>query len=177
MCLASDEYTFSITDAYGDGICCSYGNGGYKIIVDGTEVVNGGNFGNSETETFTVNANPTAPSPSAPSPTSPGGGGPCGCGPANGMSQPECVGRSEAQCQHMMNYEGKCSWTVCNPPTPAPVTPTFAPTKEPTKSPTVPEGCYSINFKDCRPAGYEDNDSSCNKIWLPNGAQNNCVAL
>jgi len=122
-------------------------------------------------------SNPTAPSPSAPSPTSPGGGGSCGCGPANGMSQPECVGRSEAQCQHMMNYEGKCSWTVCNPPTPAPVTPTFAPTKEPTKSPTVPEGCYSINFKDCLPAGYEDNDSSCNKIWLPNGAQNNCVAL
>merc|ERR1712183_292329 len=26
MCLASDEYTFTITDAYGDGICCSYGN-------------------------------------------------------------------------------------------------------------------------------------------------------
>merc|ERR1712232_179404 len=58
MCLASDEYTFTITDAYGDGICCSYGNGGYKITVDGTEVVSGGDFGNSETETFTVN-NPT----------------------------------------------------------------------------------------------------------------------
>merc|ERR1712174_49480 len=55
MCLASDEYTFTITDAYGDGICCSYGNGGYIITVDGTEVVSGGDFGNSETETFTVN--------------------------------------------------------------------------------------------------------------------------
>merc|ERR1712174_130843 len=58
MCLVSDEYTFTITDAYGDGICCSYGNVGYKITVDGTEVVSGGDFGNSETETFTVN-NPT----------------------------------------------------------------------------------------------------------------------
>merc|ERR1711902_403875 len=56
-------------------------------------------------------------------------------------------------------------------------TPTLAPTKIPTKSPTVPEGCYSINFKDCLPAGYLESDSSCNKIWLPNGAQNNCVAL
>merc|ERR1711897_71209 len=88
-------------------------------IVDGTEVVNGGNFGNSETETFTVNANPTAPSPSAPSPTSPGGGGPCGCGPANGMNQPECNGKSWTQCNQMVNNEGKCKWTVCNPPTPA----------------------------------------------------------
>merc|ERR1712029_8318 len=65
----SDEYTFTITDAYGDGICCSYGNGGYKITVDGTEVVSGGDFGNSETETFTVN-NPT---PSSAPVTTPSG--------------------------------------------------------------------------------------------------------
>merc|ERR1712003_600729 len=74
MCLESDEYTFKITDAYGDGICCSYGNGGYVIKVDGTEVVNGGEFGDSETETFTVTAPPTAPvsPPTAPvSPPSP----------------------------------------------------------------------------------------------------------
>merc|ERR1712157_30308 len=67
MCLASDEYTFTITDAYGGGICCSYGNGGYVIKVDGTEVVNGGEFGDSETESFTVTAPPTAPvSPPSP---------------------------------------------------------------------------------------------------------------
>jgi len=63
MCLASDEYTFSITDAYGDGICCSYGNGGYVIKVDDTEVVNGGDFGDSTTETFTVNGSPPATAP------------------------------------------------------------------------------------------------------------------
>merc|ERR1712176_11519 len=72
MCLASDEYTFTITDAYGDGICCSYGTGGYKIKVDGTEVVNGGEFGSSETESFTVSAPPTAPvSPPSSSPVTP----------------------------------------------------------------------------------------------------------
>merc|ERR1712232_1427744 len=65
MCLASDEYTFTITDAYGDGICCSYGNGGYIIKVADTEVVNGGDFGDSKTETFTVNG----PAPTNPSPT------------------------------------------------------------------------------------------------------------
>merc|ERR1711971_880546 len=71
MCLDPDEYTFSITDGYGDGICCSYGNGGYKITVDGTEVVNGGDFGNSDTETFTVN-NPTpSTAPVAPPTTAP----------------------------------------------------------------------------------------------------------
>merc|ERR1719278_1954689 len=69
MCLESDEYTFKITDAYGDGICCSYGNGGYIIKVDGTEVVNGGEFGDSETETFTVSAPPTAPTGTTPYPT------------------------------------------------------------------------------------------------------------
>merc|ERR1711862_982 len=38
-------------------------------------------------------------------------------------------------------------------------------------------GCYSNNYKDCIPEGYTSNDSSCSKIWLPNGAQSNCVAL
>merc|ERR1712228_776742 len=67
MCLESDDYTFKITDTYGDGICCSYGQGGYVIKVDGTEVVSGGEFGDSETETFTVSAPPTAPvSPPSP---------------------------------------------------------------------------------------------------------------
>merc|ERR1712029_1035449 len=66
MCLETDEYTFYITDTYGDGICCSYGSGGYKIKVNGEEVVSGGEFGDSETETFTVNASPVAPSTFAP---------------------------------------------------------------------------------------------------------------
>merc|ERR1711983_356437 len=73
MCLETDEYTFNIADTYGDGICCSYGSGGYKIKVNGEEVVSGGEFGSSETEAFTVNASPVAPPTSAPvaSPTAP----------------------------------------------------------------------------------------------------------
>merc|ERR1711923_196005 len=66
MCLETDEYTFYITDTYGDGICCSYGTGGYKIKVDGEEVVSGGEFGDSETETFSVTSSPVAPPTTAP---------------------------------------------------------------------------------------------------------------
>merc|ERR1712048_97797 len=51
---------------YSDGICCSYGSGGYKIKVNGEEVVSGGDFGDSETETFTVNASPITPPTTAP---------------------------------------------------------------------------------------------------------------
>ncbi|MEA1873996.1 MAG: T9SS type A sorting domain-containing protein [Bacteroidota bacterium] len=46
--LSTSCYTFTIYDAYGDGICCSYGNGSYTISVDGNEVGSGGSFGNSE---------------------------------------------------------------------------------------------------------------------------------
>ena len=34
----TSDYTFTIYDAYGDGICCSYGDGYYTIFVDGIEL-------------------------------------------------------------------------------------------------------------------------------------------
>merc|ERR1712192_284558 len=110
MCLPSDEYTFYITDAYGDGFCCSYGNGYYKIKVDGTEKVSGDEFGDSKTETFTVNAQPTAPvappntAPVAPSPTN---------APVSPTTAPVS-------------------------PTNAPVSPTTAPVTSPTNAPVSP---------------------------------------
>jgi len=56
------------------------------------------------------------------------------------------------------------------------ITATKAPTKAPTKSPTAfPNGCYSINNKDCIHPGFDA--SSCTKTWLPNGARNDCVVL
>merc|ERR1712214_182017 len=51
----------------------------------------------------------------------------------------------------------------------------FNPTP-PAPTPTPPaEGCYSHNYKNCIPDGY--TSSSCDKVWLPNGAEENCVAL
>lgn len=41
---------FSIFDAYGDGICCQYGNGSYTVTAGGNTVASGGEF---ETEEIT----------------------------------------------------------------------------------------------------------------------------
>ena len=52
----SDEcYTFTINDAYGDGICCGYGTGSYSITDDSANVIfSGGEFGSTEATTFRV---------------------------------------------------------------------------------------------------------------------------
>merc|ERR1711862_310920 len=69
-CFSSGSYTFTITDAYGDGICCSYGNGGYSVKVDDKEVASGGDFDSSETKTFDVGSStPTTPAPVPTTPT------------------------------------------------------------------------------------------------------------
>ena len=49
FCLPDDCYDFIINDSYGDGICCSYGNGSYTISDDGGVLASGGDFGSSET--------------------------------------------------------------------------------------------------------------------------------
>lgn len=52
-CLPPAEYEFEISDSWGDGICCGYGQGSYKVNYDGVDVVsNGGEFGTSEATTF-----------------------------------------------------------------------------------------------------------------------------
>jgi len=53
-CLAPGTYTFTITDYYSDGICCSYGMGDYALTVGGTTLASGGQFGASESTTFTL---------------------------------------------------------------------------------------------------------------------------
>ena len=45
-CLPAGCYTFNITDFFGDGICCTDGNGSYKLTIDGVAPFQGnGNFG------------------------------------------------------------------------------------------------------------------------------------
>ncbi len=53
-CLEIGCYDFIITDAYGDGICCSYGNGSYTLtnIDSGVVLASGGSFTSSETTNF-----------------------------------------------------------------------------------------------------------------------------
>ncbi len=60
FCLDSGEcYVFRIDDAYGDGICCGYGQGYYSILNDeGNDVISGGEFGDFETQEFCVGVTP-----------------------------------------------------------------------------------------------------------------------
>jgi len=69
-CLSDQAYTFTIYDAYGDGICCGYGQGSYKLTYDGEVVKQGGQFASSEATTFGGSPAPgPAPVPApAPSP-------------------------------------------------------------------------------------------------------------
>lgn len=48
-----DCYDFYIYDAYGDGICCAYGNGYYKLMDENNEIfAEGGEFGSEDTRPF-----------------------------------------------------------------------------------------------------------------------------
>lgn len=53
-CLFPGCYSFSILDAYGDGICCAYGSGKYSLYKDGVLVAEGGSFGKSSKHDFCV---------------------------------------------------------------------------------------------------------------------------
>ncbi len=55
--LADGQYTFTITDSYGDGICCSYGNGSYTLTGSTGTIVSGGSFNSSESTNFCIQSN------------------------------------------------------------------------------------------------------------------------
>lgn len=62
FCLTPGDYTFVINDTFGDGICCGHGNGSYVITANGTELLRGGEFGSSQTRSFTLSgSNPGQP--------------------------------------------------------------------------------------------------------------------
>ncbi|HIC30888.1 MAG TPA: DUF5011 domain-containing protein [Flavobacteriaceae bacterium] len=58
-CLDDGCYNFTITDTYGDGICCSYGNGSYTLTNTDTGAIlaSGGSFTSSETTNFCLTNN------------------------------------------------------------------------------------------------------------------------
>lgn len=53
VCLdGKDSYSFTIEDSEGDGICCRYGQGSYKLTYDNEVLKEGGEFRFSETTVF-----------------------------------------------------------------------------------------------------------------------------
>lgn len=49
-------YDFTINDSYGDGICCSYGNGSYTLTNGASTLASGGSFASSETKNICVSS-------------------------------------------------------------------------------------------------------------------------
>lgn len=49
-CLPQGKYTVAVNDL--DGVCCRYGQGFYKVLVDGNEVIKGGAFQGQEKNNF-----------------------------------------------------------------------------------------------------------------------------
>lgn len=49
-------YKLQVTDAYGDGMCCSYGQGYYKVMVDGNIILQGGQFAAEDNKLFKTDA-------------------------------------------------------------------------------------------------------------------------
>lgn len=54
LCLPNGCYTLTMLDSYGDGICCSYGNGSYSLKNNATNVIlaSGGQYGTQDVKTF-----------------------------------------------------------------------------------------------------------------------------
>jgi len=57
LCLEDGDYTFTINDDYGDGICCRFGAGRYAISANDNIVIEGGEFGTVESKNFTIRSN------------------------------------------------------------------------------------------------------------------------
>jgi hypothetical protein len=86
LCLPDDCYTFTINDAYGDGICCSYGSGSYTLTGPSGLIQSGGSFQFSETADFCFGNTPPPPT--------------CDDGIQNGDETGiDCGGSSCAPCQ------------------------------------------------------------------------------
>ncbi|MGB1269388.1 MAG: M43 family zinc metalloprotease [Flavobacteriaceae bacterium] len=148
LCLPNDCYTFTINDAYGDGICCSYGNGSYAITGPDGNIKSGGSFGASEATNFCFS--------NTPAPT-------CTDGIQNGdETGVDCGGSSCSPCQAVCvdttlrikfdNYPEETSWNIKDS-SGSIVTSggTYGSQSDGsilTINNCLPAGCYTLEFKD-----------------------------
>merc|ERR1712072_646207 len=74
QCLKKGKcYSLTITDGWGDGLCCAHGNGYYQGHLDDVEMedVNGGEFNFETSHSFCIPGNPSPTPPPTPNPTPP----------------------------------------------------------------------------------------------------------
>jgi len=144
--LCSDtSYKFTIFDSWGDGICCSHGDGFYELV-QGTVVASGDEFDASESTSFTAIATSSSPT-DVPTKAPTGctadydvwiGDGFCDPAPYNSW---ECSWDGGDCCEetcvtNQTNTKSTCGmngYTCLDPMT---ATPTSLPTKNPSSAPT-----------------------------------------
>jgi hypothetical protein len=148
LCLIDDCYTFTINDAYGDGICCSYGNGSYSVTSSSGTIKTGGSFGASEATDFCFGGS-TAPT--------------CTDGIQNGdETGVDCGGSSCAPCQPICidttlkikldNYPEETSWNIKD--SSGNIVTSGGTYESQSDGSTLivnnclPAGCYTLEFKD-----------------------------
>jgi len=69
ICLTDGIYTLVINDSYGDGMCCSTGNGGYALKQGSTTLASGASFNNTDSTAFTLGSGSGDGGGSNPTPT------------------------------------------------------------------------------------------------------------
>jgi len=57
LCLPAACYTLTVNDTFGDGMCCTYGNGSYQLSSASGILASGDSFGLSENKNFCLNGN------------------------------------------------------------------------------------------------------------------------
>jgi len=131
-CLGFGNYEFKIYDGYGDGICCSYGSGYYKLSLDDEVLKEGGSFGSSDEHLFEITQNNIPPTLAPISPTN-----------APTTLNPTISPTKVPTLPPTFNPTN----APTSPPTTNPTnTPTSSPTLPPTESPTIsPTNAPTIN--------------------------------
>jgi len=127
-CLGFGNYEFKIYDSYGDGMCCSYGSGYYKLSLDDELLKEGGSFGSSDEYLFEITQNNTPPTLAPISPTN----APTTLNPTINPTKvpisPPTINPTNAP----------TSPPTTNPTNAPSSSPTLPPTESPTKAPTLP---------------------------------------
>jgi len=165
-CVSPGEYTFTMIDSYGDGICCNYGAGSYTIYHGGKEVASGGEFGTSATHTFGSLAPPPTPSPVTPSPTmKPTTGSPTSHPTESPTTSPTTGNPTTSPTESPTSNPttsptGNPTSSPTESPTSSPTSsPTESPTSNPTQSPTsnpTESPTHSAAYNEGYRAGFED---------------------
>merc|ERR1712176_533833 len=139
-CVQDGKFEFTMNDAYGDGICCSYGEGNYSVLRQGTVEVSGGQFGGTETTSFGSETDCDSSGPVTPPPSSPP------------SSQPSNPPSNPPTNQPSNMPTGQPSNQPTNQPSNLPTT--SSPSKIPTANPTVRTNAPSTSSTvSSRPAG------------------------